>query len=64
MTCKKAIIEFLKDKLDGAAGGIIEDYVRENYRYKGSTVSRTCRLMLGKELLRRYDKGYVEYKLK
>jgi hypothetical protein len=64
-SCKRYILTFLKDKPNGLAGGIIEDYIRENYGYKASNASRRCRDLVAEgKLLYAYKNGFVYYKIK
>ena len=64
ITCKQRILDVLKEFPNGIAGGILEERVSQESIHKGSTVSRTARLMWNDGLLqRRIDKGFVEYRL-
>ena len=45
MTCKQYILEQLKSKPNGLAGGVLEDNVRDLAGYKSSTVNRIAHTM-------------------
>lgn len=66
MTTKQYILEVFSDypHLEWIAGGTIEDRVRYVAKTKASGVARILRSMSenGTPLIKRKDKGYVEYK--
>ena len=69
MIIEQKIIHFLQgsdvaawsDKKGFVSGGVIEDYIRDRYKNKGSSVSRKCREMACKGLLdRKYKRVFAD----
>jgi hypothetical protein len=65
MTAKQYILELLAKHPEGLAGGTIERKLAEYTIYKPSCISRRCRELYKEgKIMKREDKGFVEYKLK